>query len=529
MTYANEWSTTGRPMSRISQRFWGAVGQRIVDSGALDGTLYKPGQTADEAARMGEYDRRWAYFLNDDLYGRLYRAGHVAADMPAEWNPIPAVVAFYVSNVYSGTPDIRPTDETADADALAEAVARLWFWSNFPTLKRNLTTTAAVLGDTFLKVAERRPAVDADPTGVYMQDINPSTVRWWDADERDYLTAIRIDTPRLTSVFTGEERRHTLVEVWRKEWPDGSPGGVAFYEVGTGKMLDDHSQAGAVTVTTFDELGYDFIPIVWTRVDTHWRRQAAQIDRYNALAWQMARLNRPLAVVNANARDTTGRPLAAPLGTAEGLETMYTEEGDGVMGVVRMPGMATLNWSGNPIDFGSLNVRLAELREGVIDALPEYRVATLRGVQIATETLHLLLNQAEQRVLEMRDGLNRGLARAQMMAISIAQLAEIEPETFGAARLGTYEDGRIEHTFADRPVFTTAPAARAAEVQVLAAAGTPLRLALEMAGYEEWVLDRFAEEAAAQSLRERTTLAAQLQRQRALLDSGAADNGLTRP
>ena len=56
-----EWvSTTGRPMSRLSRRFWGGIGQRIVDSGALDGTLYRPGQSADETARLSEYDRRWA-------------------------------------------------------------------------------------------------------------------------------------------------------------------------------------------------------------------------------------------------------------------------------------------------------------------------------------------------------------------------------------------------------------------------------------------------------------------------------------
>lgn len=524
-----EWTTTGRPMGRFSQRFWGGVARRILDSGALDGTLYKPGQTADESARLDEYERRWAYYLNDDLYGRLYQAGHVPAAMPTEWNPVPATVSFYVSNAFAGTPEVRPVDETADGEALAAAVARLWFWSNFPTLKRNLTTTAAVLSDVFLKVAERRPDADADPTGVYMQDINPSTVRWWDADERDYLTAIRIDTPRLTSIFTGEEKRHTLVEVWRKTWADGEPGGVAFYEVGTSKMLDDSSREGAVAVMSFDELGYDFIPVVWVRVDTHWRRMASQIDRYNALAWQMARLNRPLAVVNANARDATGRPLAAPLGTAEGLETVYTEEGDGVMGVVRMPGTTSLNWAGNPVDFSSLNTRLDELREGVIDALPEYRVATLKGTQIATETLHLLLNQAEQRVLEMRDGLGRGLARAQMMALTIAQVAGIEPETFGAGIIGTYDDGGIEHAFADETIFTASTSARAEEAKSLVAAGTPLKLALQIAGYEAWVLDKVEEESAAQALRERTTLAAQLQRQRALLDSGAADNGLTRP
>lgn len=49
----NEWTTTGRPMSRIARRFWGGVGQRVLDSGALDNLTVKAGQSADESARLG--------------------------------------------------------------------------------------------------------------------------------------------------------------------------------------------------------------------------------------------------------------------------------------------------------------------------------------------------------------------------------------------------------------------------------------------------------------------------------------------
>ena len=188
----NEWTTDGRPMSRIAQRFWGGVGQRILDSGALDGTQYKPGQTADEAARLSEYDRRRAYYLNDDVYGRLYRAGLAEAAMPVSFNPIPAVAGFYIGTALAGDVRAQPVDEAADADRLAEAVALLQQWSNWEQLRRDLTLTTAVLGDVFLKVAERQPSPEEGPTAVYMQDIQPQNVRWWDADERGYLTGIRV-------------------------------------------------------------------------------------------------------------------------------------------------------------------------------------------------------------------------------------------------------------------------------------------------------------------------------------------------
>lgn len=481
-----EWTTTGRPMSRIAQRFWGGIGQRILDSGALDGTQYKPGQTADEAARLGEYDRRYAYYLNDNLYGRLYAAGLVDADMPVSFNPIPAVVDFYAGSALAGVMQAQPTDDAADADKLAEAVKTLHQWSNWEQLRRDLTVTAAVLGDVFLKVAERLPSPEEGPTAVYMQDIQPQTVRWWDADERGFLTGIRIDTARLESVFTGEKRRHTLVEIWRKEWADGS-GGVRYWELSPAQMLTDDNAAEPYRATTFDELGYDFIPIIWLRVDTPWRRQVAHIDRYNALAWQAARLNRPLAVIGAGSLDTAGRPLPAPLGASDRLQALYSDEGDGVMGVLQLPGMASMQWSSSPVDFAALNTMLAEVKQVIIDGLPEYRVATPDSglSQLAAETLQLLMNSAEQRALTLRAGLERMIVRAQMMAISIAQLAGVRPDLFGAGVIGTYEDGRIEHVFDERPVFTRTAMAKALEAGQHVTNGAAVGAAYRLAGYDE--------------------------------------------
>lgn len=481
----NQWTTTGRPMSRIAQRFWGGVGQRILDSGALDGTQYKPGQTADEGARLGEYDRRHAYYLNDNLYGRLHAAGLAAADMPAEWNPIPAVVGFYASTALPADLPIQPTTDSADAEKLTAAVERLRQWSNWQTLRRDLVVTAAVLQDVFLKVAERAPSPEVGPLGVYMQDIPPQNVRWWDADERGFLTGIRIDTPRLESVFTGEAYRHTLVEVWRKAWPDGFPGGVRYYELKPGVMLDNLPLEGAVRVQTFDELGYDFIPIVWARVDTHWRRQVAQIDRYNEIAWVLARLNRAIALAGAGGVDKDGRPLPAPLGVADGLQAVYSDTADGVLGVVNLPGASTMAWSGPPIDFAAMGLRLSEIREGVIDGLPEYRVATLRGIQIASETLQLLLNQAEARALEMRAELARALVRAHMMAFTIAQVAGVAPDVFGESVIGTFDDGRTEHEFVERPVFPKTAAAKAAEALQHTQNGVGIEAAYRLAGFTE--------------------------------------------
>jgi hypothetical protein len=137
----------------------------------------------------------------------------------------------------------------------------------------------------------------------------------------------------------------------------------------------------------------------------------------------------------------------------------------------------------------------------------------------------MLLSQAGQRVLELRDNLERGLVRAHMMAISIAQAAGLEG--FDAATIGSWEAGTLEHVFAERDVFETPLAIKAAQLKELVAAGMPLKLAMAEAGFSEERIAEYDNAAAEEALRQRTTLAAQLVRQQALVDSGAADNGAT--
>lgn len=481
--------------SRVSRRFWGGVATRLIESGALDDALYQPGLPDDSAARLNDYGRRMAYYVNDRLYDHLRRAGMCELAVPTEWNPVPTVVAFYVANVLSGTPSIQAAAEKADSVALAAAVAQIWEWSNYQSLRGQLTLTAAVLGDVFLKVAEKREGAEEPVTAVYMQDVDPRRVVWWEADERGFLTAVRIDTPRLDSVFSGEQRRHTLVELWRKAWPDGHPlagqGGVAFYEIGAAQSAADDRLGEPKAIQSFAELGYDFIPMVWARVPTPWYAQRDSIDLYNLRCWNADRLNAPMWIVKSNMLDTKGAPLPAPRLNEEALarmkdETHYLDVAHGAARILYLPGKSDLQPSSAPSDLAALNVRLDALKQGIIDALPEYRVATLdASTQLATETLQLLLGQATQRVLDVRAELERALVRAHMMALTIAQLADLRPDLFGPGRVGIYEDGMTNHRFTERGVFAKTAAAKAEELATLSGAGATIEGAARVAGYDE--------------------------------------------
>lgn len=515
-------------------RFWGYVGGQLQAFGGFTSGSMRPLLDSAKQDKFNEYATRWAYYENKRLYYTLRAAGVREVSMPTEWNPVPSTVAFYTANTLGGELALVVDEDVATGDALRDAITRIWDWSNWPAFKRELVETAAVLSDTFVKVAERQDDGDTEAEGettaVYMQGIPPETVRWWDVDERGYLTAIRIDTPRLTSIFTGEEKRHTLVEVWRKEWSgvDGQPdepGGVRFYETTPGQPVDDKQLPDAVREQTFAELGYDFIPLVWMGTPTYWWQLTDQIDRYNALGLKLDRLNRPTGVIHGRHTDSDGRPMPAPRVDITEVETTYQEAADGTFGWIKVPGNSQFDWATSPVDFATTRGQMEDIRTGVISALPEYRVATLDATQIAAETLQMLLSQAGQRVLELRDSLERGLVRAHMMAVSIAQAAGMDG--FDASTIGSWEAGTLEHVFAERDVFETPLAIKAAQLKELVAAGMPLKLAMLEAGFSEERIAAFDAAAAEDALRQRTTLAAQLVRQQALVDSGAADNGVT--
>ncbi len=512
----------------VRSRFWGYVGGQLEAYG-LTGMETGARLTPPTAVgRWSEYATRWAYYENDRLYYALHAAKVREIPMPTEWNPVPSVGAFYLANTLGGELSIATADDVATAEGLASAIEDVWGWSNFHVFKQDLVETAEVLGRVFVKVAERQDDGDTDEggvtTAVYLQNIPPESVQMWEADERGFLTAIRIDTPRRTSIFTGEERRHMLVEFWRKEWGDGT-GGVRFYETLPGRPVDDAQLDDPVRVQTFEELGYDFIPLVWAEASTYWWQQTDQIDRFNALGLKIDRLNRPTGVIHGRHTDSDGRPMPAPRVDVNEVETTYQEAAEGTFGWLRVPGNSQFEWAASPIDLATARAQMLDIRQGVEASLPEYRVATLDASQVATETLQMLLSQAGQRVLELRETLERALVRAQQMAVSVAQVAGLEG--FDPAAVGSWEAGTTEHAFAERGVFETPAAIKAVILKELVAAGMPFKMAMGEAGYSAAQIEEYDATAAEDALRQRTTLAAQLVRQRAAFDSGAADNGAT--
>ncbi len=534
-------------------RLWGWAGENLRRYGGMgeEGAPSLPVENMEIGAeRASEYAVRWAYAENKRLYHKLHAWGVMKQPMATAWNPIPAVVEFYEKNVLFGKleilPEQRPTadgSETSatESDGLVAAVGRVHEWSNFAMLKQELVRTGAVGSDVLVKVATRtaRPSARSGPlsstpsqgegeqvASVYLQRLPLRSVRYCRVDERGIVQEVRLDTPRLTSLFGTADREHIHVEIWRKSW-DGDEGGVRFYEVEGRQAVEDKNLPAPVHTQTFSELGYDFVPVVWTRCKTPWWELTDQIDYYNVLAAKSFRLNVPLGMVRANSVDSEGRPMPAPAVERGQMQATYQEVGNGAAAILRLPGRTEFEWSNGPIDFAALHRDMEMVREAVELSLPEYRVAKIDArAAIAADTLEILLKQATQRVLDVRWSLEAALVRAQMMALTLGQLAKLEG--FSEQEIGRYDKGDFGHTFAERDVFEPSVMAMASALKELVAAQMPTKLALGLAGFGQAVVEAYDAAAAEQVQRERVTLAGALVRARQEVDSGSDDNGATR-
>lgn len=467
-------------------RLWGWAGGNLARYGGLLEASATPNleQAEGDVPRpTAEYAVRWAYRENRRLYKRLHAWGLVEWPWRTVYNPVPAVIAFYLAHTLAGDVQIVPVERAAADDAskvrdaaLVAAIGRVQERSNWRVFLRELVEDAAVFSDVIIKAATRTDDVGA-VSSVYLQLLPVTSIRRCEVDERGYVRALRIDTPRFDSVFGGQSREHTHVEIWDNQ-------GVRFYETEGRVTVDDDKLPEAVGAQTFEELQYDFIPVVWARCATYWWDVVDQIDERNQLAWLLDLRNRPLLLVSANATDERGFPLPAPAVTTKEPRPGYEEIGHGAAAVMRLPGQATAAWSGAPVDFGVMQQEMATLQEHIEGSLPEYLVAArLQAVQVAAETLDKIQAQAGHRVLEMRGTLEAGLVRAQMMALTLGQVAGLAG--FSEQEIGTYDAGDFGHTFAARPVFQKTAGEMAAEVRDLTAGGATLEGAARVAGYNE--------------------------------------------
>ena len=422
---------------------------------------------SDVDSRRERYSLLWRYYEND-LYDDLaaYKASRgLYRYIRPIYNPVARLVDFYVSKVWGGGLDPQAMGgaipiETAN-DALREAIAQLWQWSNWAARKNLAVRWGACLGDMVIKIVD-----DREQQKCYLQVMHPRMIKGAQFDWRGNITSAIIE-------YTDSEPSETQAGVYVD---------FTYKEVITKERFSTYKND-----EPYDYFGYGaewynpygFVPLilgVHKDVGLDWGLSCFQaglptIDELNDQAsvfsdrmrkgnnpaWLMAGVSKPrsgdidLSATTATTTDKTQRQTD---------NLLYGPEGARAQALVSDIGMAE----------SMANVTL--LLEETERNFPELALHRLRQqrASVSGVALSILYQDVLDRVVEARGNYDAALVRAQQMAISIGGLRGYFP----GFRLESYEAGDEEHRIGERVILTQAQDWRGIEMAIQT--GVPNRL-----------------------------------------------------
>ena len=450
-------------------------------------------KSLDQAQRIlpyAWYEMLEEYYLNNGLYDLVSQKLHANAiwtpGMKPLRNPAHRAVEFHVSKLWAG-PLKRALPIVTQNDRLLKPIAQIWQWSNWAAAKQVAARWFANFGDLFIKVAEK--AEGNQVTRIYLDPLKPKYVTEFDLDERGFLTFIRIDVP------AGDEN-HT--EVWSK-----TRGGYRMWKHNRSSDTPLDQLGTPLDVKTFDEMGFDFIPIVHAKFQDIGEPRGVgvfvhaldKIDEANRQATRLHemlfRYNKPTKAVSANAMDSDGRPLPPP--TLTGHDGSDTATGNSLIvgddDLYLLPGASKLSEMVPQLQYDdALSILNAQMEEIARD-LPEVLYYELKDRELSGVAIQRLLEPAIDRVIEARGSGEAALVRANQMALTIAGLHGLE----GFDDLGSYEDGDLEHSFAERDVIPLSTVEKAQAINTEVTSGVPLITAMKRHGYAKEEIDEMIE------------------------------------
>jgi len=436
-----------------------------------------------DALPLDFYRMLEAYYLNNGLYDAttqaLYENGIWTAGMKALRNPAKRTVEFHVTHIWPGNLEKALPLITAN-DRITAPLQKVWHWSNWGVKKQLAARWFALFGDWFCKVATSTDN-NNKVSRVFLQNIKPELVTDFEVDERGNVTSIRLDIP------TGEHNGKYHTEVWSKA-------GYQLYLHGLAPTTPVKQLGPPLTSLPLSAFGIDFVPFVHASfIDIGEKRGIGvftlaldKIDEANRMATRLHqiifRYNRPTVAILANGTDAAGRPLPPPK-LANDISGSSQEHDDDVKS---FPGTSKMEYLVANLNYQAhLDVINAQMRE-LEEDLPElsyYRQKEL-GSGISGRAVRLLLSQAVDRTLEARGNIETALARADAMALSIGVNAGI------FKRIGTYQNGDFEHSFAEREVIPFSAQEQAETMSLERAAGVPLVTSARRRGWSQSEIER---------------------------------------
>jgi hypothetical protein len=169
-----------------------------------------------------------------------------------------------------------------------------------------------------------------------------------------------------------------------------------------------------------------------------------------------------------------------------------------------LPGGVTLKSMVADLPYAEMLAVLQDHMRELEQDLPELTYSRLPefGTQLSGRAIKFLLSAAVARAVEVRGNLEAGLVRADMMALTIGATLGIE----GFSDLGTFDSGKLDHSFETRPIIATDPfedaqteMAEVAAKQAKHDLGVPTVEVLIELGYDKATAERFVAEKEAEA------------------------------
>lgn len=494
---------------------------------------------ANEALPQRElYKLLRAFYYNNDLYGLLRDLG-MYLDEPtlrALKNPAKRAAEFYPAVIWPGAlPQALPISVEGN-EAIVPAIRQLWVWSNWAIQKQISVRTAAITGNTYLRVGQ-----EETKKRVVMQRIEPEFVTDQDTDIRGYLTYIRIDMP-LTNRMRPPQSQAVV------ELPTvGTPTYTEVWDSNGGRIWV-HNQGAAVAVSNlgepthkieFSQLGIDFIPVVHTKHldigDDHglgaFTTSLDKIDELNRLATQFHKLlfrhNTPTWTLSPNGTDQMGRPLPAPrLPTNDAGEEQLDFGGEKV---IKLPGNSALQTLVPPVDYMAAREAIKDYLAELESDMPELIYSRLRDFpEVSGIALRTLLSPALSVAQEVRGNHEAGLIRAHQMALTIGAKVGAWKDR-GYKDVGLYAAGDFDHYFPERPFIQLGRADVAELAAAETAVGIPLKTSLRRSGWTEEMFDQMDEDKTEDQQNQTKNFGVALLQAQDRLNGGGGSNGMENP
>lgn len=409
-------------------------------------------------------------------------------------------VEFYTAKMLPGK-EIKVIANNGEEDsetenvALKDAIEQIIKDSNIANNKPAMIRGFSLYGDSFIRVR-------GDKEKSYLEDVSPFYVTDFGEDSRGFLTYLRIDIPTL------DDNNNPILYT---EYWDQDRQTLQVWEGQNSRTTAKDQLGGAKEVTTFSELGIDFIPVVHTKFKDNGdlRGQGCvyhaldKIYEANRVATRLHDLlfafGEPVWIGSANSVDSQGRPLPPPrIDTTAASAPVSSSAASGIKGIIgeifgrliMLPGLAKIDSNIPDIDYDAalliLNAQMEELEKD----LPELRWYALNPTDqsaMSGTALRTLLGAAIDRANEARNNFLSSLSRAFEMALTIG----IYNGVF-APSLGEFDSGDFDHELQVDSAWGESIDEKAATAKALTDAGWPAKAAAKVAGFtDEQIADAF--------------------------------------